>query len=278
MPFNPWRIFLLPLLILSCESLLAMEINDGHMHYNYDVWTRLPPKTALKQLENNGIQRAIFSSTPAEGTQILHKLAPDKIIPFIRPYRNIRDRFTYHSDPTIIQYLEDEIASGIYHGIGEFHLFAPHKDTTVVKDMMQLAADHQLAISAHVDLPTILTLVSLQPELHIIWAHCGMDHPFDEMKQAIESHPNLHCDLSFRYGMFSEDDRLKPEWKALLEAYPERFILGMDTYVPRRWAALSEHVEFAVNWLEQLSEPARNKIARDNIEQWFPSKKETKSN
>ena len=134
---------------------------------------------------------------------------------------------------------------------------------------MQLAADHELAISAHADYPTIRKLIELQPGVRIIWAHCGMDHPFADIKQAIEQYPNLFCELSFRYAMFDEDWQLLPEWKTLLENNPSRFILGMDTYIDRRWANLPEHVEFAREWLEQLPEDARNKIARENINNWF---------
>ena len=185
------------------------------------------------------------------------------------PYRIYRDRYTFHSDPTIVEHIKQKIDSGIYRGIGEFHLFKEHKDTAVVDQIMQLAADHNLAISAHSDYETILTLVELQPDVRIIWAHCGMDHPVADIKHALQSYPNLFCELSFRYDMFDEEWKILPEWMALLEDNPERFILGMDTYIDRRWADLPEHVQFARDWLEQLSPGTREKIARDNINEWF---------
>ena len=254
---------------LPATSLYAFEINDGHIHYNQDVWSRLSPGHALKLLSVNKIRRAIVFSTPTEGTEKLYELQPERVIPFVRPYRNERDRFTYHDDPSIIPYLEEKLKLGIFKGLGEIHLFKEHKDTEVIQQMMQLAADNNLSVSAHADYETIVTLVETQPSVHFIWAHCGMDHPFADVKSALEKYTNLNCEMSFRYGMFDDDLQLLPEWKALLETYPERFILGMDTYVPRRWAALPEHVEFAREWLMQLSEKARHKIARENIDAWF---------
>ena len=251
------------------QILHAFEINDGHIHYNKDVWSRLPPERAIQLLTENNINRAIVFGTPTEGAEKLYKIAPDRVIPFMMPYRIYRDRYTFHSDPSIVTHLKKKIDTGIYKGIGEFHLFTIHKDKPVVAQIMQLAADHELAISAHADYPTIRKLIELQPGVRIIWAHCGMDHPVADIEQAMQQYPNLFCELSFRYDMFDEDWQLLPEWKTLLENNPSRFILGMDTYIDRRWANLPEHVEFAREWLEQLPEEPRNKIARENIDNWF---------
>jgi len=247
----------------------SYEINDGHIHYNQDMWSKIRPENIISYLSKSDINRAVVSSTPTEGTEKLYRLAPERIIPFLRPYRNYRDRYTYFSDPTIIPYLEEKIASGIYRGIGEFHLYSKNKNTPVAKQIMQLAADHELAISAHSDYETILALLNYQPEVRVIWAHCGMDHPVEDIKTALQQYPNLFCELSFRYNMFDDKDVLIPEWNSLLEKHADRFVLGMDTYMPRRWANLPEHVEFARNWLDQLSPQARKQIAVENINRWF---------
>ena len=247
------KIWLVSLCLLLPLTPNAFEINDGHIHYNQDVWPMLSPEQAIKYLAENNIQRAIVSSTPTEGTEKLYKLAPDRVIPFLRPYRNNRDQYTFHSDPTILDHIKQKIDLGIYAGIGEFHLFEKHKDTLVIKEIMELAADYQLAISAHSDFATILTLINLQPEVRVIWAHCGMDHPIADIKQALKEYPNLFCELSFRYNMFDDDEQLRPDWKKLLEENPTRFILGMDTYIPRRWANLPQHMNFFIGKMPIMS-------------------------
>lgn len=251
-------------------SVPAFELNDGHIHYNRDIWKSLSPQQALELLKENNIRRAIVFSRPTEGTEKLYQLAPDKVIPFVMPYRNFRDKFTWHSDLSIVDYVKGHLDSGIYHGIGEFHLYKKHKDSDVARQLMQLAADYKISISAHADYETIITLVEQQPQVRVIWAHCGMSHRVADVRAAIEKYDNLHCELSFRYNMFDDDFNLKPAWKSLFEEHADRFILGMDTYIGRRWANLAEQTEFARDWLVQLSEQARNKIARDNIQAWFP--------
>jgi hypothetical protein len=251
-------------------TVMAMDIHDGHIHYNEDVWKDLAPEHALELLDDNNIDRAIVFSTPEQGTRQLYRLAPGRIIPFLRPYRVFRDRFTWHSDTDMLAYVKREIESGFYKGFGEFHLFREHKETPVVRQMMQLVADHGLAVSAHADADTIEALIGMQPEVVMIWAHCGMDHPAKDVQRMLQQYPRLHCDLSFRDKLTDVNDRLTPRWKALLERFPERFITGMDTYIPRRWAHLPEIKAYADTWLGQLDSDAARLIARDNIDRLFP--------
>jgi len=47
-------------------------------------------------------------------------------------------------------------------------------------------------------------------------------------------------------------------------------MLGMDTYIARRWANLPELKAYAVNWLSELDENAARLIGGDNIDRLFP--------
>ena len=138
---------------------------------------------------------------------------------------------------------------------------------------MQIVADHKLAVSAHSDAETIEALINMQPNVTLIWAHCGMDHPVDDVRRLLELYPSLNCELSLRYDMMDEEDNLLTEWKSLLEQYPERFMLGMDTYISTRWAFLSEHAQYAQHWLGQLNLTSAQLIAEGNIDRLFPLKR-----
>ena len=258
------------LLFIFIAPLWASGLNDGHIHYNKDVWDDLSPQQAFSLLTENGIHRAIVFSTPTAGTEKLYRLSPQRVIPFLMPYRVVRDRFTWHSDQTMVTYVKQKLSTGIYKGFGEFHLFKEHKDTPVIRQLMQLVADHKIMLSAHSDGETIETLIEMQPEVNVIWAHCGMDHPVEDVRRMLAQYPKLYCELSFRYYMFDEDDKLVPQWKALLEQYSKRFILGMDTYIPRRWAGLPENVSFAHQWLNQLQPATKKLIGSGNIDRMFP--------
>jgi len=263
------RVFIIVSMVISTTT-AAYEINDGHLHFNQDVWEQLSAEQALRVMSENGIDRAIVSSTPAAGTVSLYKLSKRRIIPFIRPYRVFRDRFTWHSDPSIIEYINQQLNSGIFQGFGEFHLFKEHKDTPVVRALMKTMVAQNLAVSAHADADTIEYLISIQPGLRLIWAHCGMDHPVADVRRIMDAYPGISCDLSFRYNMLDDEQNLVTAWKSLLEQYPKRFILGMDTYIPRRWANLPQHVDYAQHWLDQLSGETKQLIAYKNIMRMFP--------
>lgn len=258
------------LLFLYITPTWANNLNDGHIHYNQDVWNDLSPKQVFSYLTENGINRAIVFSTPTAGTEKLYNFSPQRVIPFLMPYRVFRDRFTWHSDQTMVDYVKQQLSSGIYKGFGEFHLFKKHKDTPVIRELMQIVADHKIMLSAHADGETIEALIKMQPELSIIWAHCGMDHPVEDVSRMLAQYPNLICELSFRYNMFDEQDKLVPQWKTLLEQYSKRFILGMDTYIARRWAGLPENTDFARQWLSQLQPDTKELIGSGNIDRMFP--------
>ena len=263
-------------LLLIISSLLttpawSFELNDGHIHYNQDIWDMLEPEQALRLLSENNIQRAIVSSTPTSGTETLYQLNPGQIIPFLRPYRNARDRNTWHSDPTIINYIKQQLVKGIYKGFGEFHLFKEHKNTDIILQVMQLIADHKLLISAHSDAETIETLLHMQPEVIIIWAHCGMDHPATDIHRLLKQYKQLYCELSFREGIIDESGIITAQWKQLLETFPQRFLTGSDTYIPRRWAHLAEITQDTKNWLKQVDSKTEKLIATENLNQLFPA-------
>ena len=58
---------------------------------------------------------------------------------------------------------------------------------------------------------------------------------------------------------------LKPEWKALLEDFPDRFVIGTDVDPPTM-AAYSEEIGYWRGILAQLSPPTAAKLAHGNAE------------
>jgi hypothetical protein len=64
-----------------------LRLYDTHIHYSHDAWEQLPPPQAIALLRGSGLQRAFVSSSSDEGTQKLFAIAPDFIVPVLRPYR-----------------------------------------------------------------------------------------------------------------------------------------------------------------------------------------------
>jgi hypothetical protein len=48
----------------------------------------------------------------------------------------------------------------------------------------------------------------------------------------LRSYPNLWCE---RYGITDGNGQLSADWQRLFEKYPERFLIGSDTWIDERW-------------------------------------------
>lgn len=257
--------------LLGVQPAMAMELHDAHIHFSEDIWQRISPEDALGYMEQHEISRAIVSSTPTAGTEMLYRLAPDRVIPFLRPYRDRKERMTWHHEPELIDYIQSKARTGMYRGFGEFHIWHEDLDgSSIFPQVLRIAVDEGWVLSAHTDQQTIETIFKLQPTLTVIWAHCGFDVPAETIRQLIESYPGLYCEMSFYDRMLDADDNLMPSWKGLMEDHSDHFLVGTDTYTLRRWADLKQHTDLIQDWLRQLSADAAKKIATGNISRLFP--------
>jgi hypothetical protein len=70
--------------------------------------------------------------------------------------------------------------------------------------------------------------------------------------------------------MLDEEQQLTPQWQQFLVNDRTRFLVGMDTNKPSRWADLPEIAAETRHWLEQLPDEVVADIARDNLDRLFP--------
>jgi hypothetical protein len=247
----------------------ALEIFDGHIHYSSDVWDKLPPQRALELLSEAGITRALVSGTPGEGAERLYRKAPDRVVPFLRPYAKREHRYTWSRDAAILDYLRAQLARVPYRGIGEFHLAGDDVHNPVVADVVALALERDLALHAHTDRAGIEVLLAQAPGIPVIWAHGGFDVPETTVRELLAKHGHLYIELSFREGI-TEDGKLTSVWYRLMTDFPTRFLAGMDTYTPGRWVELPELAAEARSWLRQLPAGVAHNIAYGNAARLFP--------
>src|SRR5687767_13936503 len=104
---NHMRTTLVAALIWALSAALAAAqdqrpIVDAHIHYSHDTWDPIPPPEAVKVLRQAGLKRAFVSSSSDDGTRMLHKEAPDLIVPVLRPYRSRGEISTWVRDPSIV--------------------------------------------------------------------------------------------------------------------------------------------------------------------------------
>jgi hypothetical protein len=202
------------LLCLSAAAAAALPVFDAHIHYSADVWDAIPPGRAMAMLSAAGISRAVVSATPAGGAERLYRAAPDRIVPFLRPYPSRAHRHYWYRDPEIPSWLRAQLARIPYRGIGEFHVFGTDAGSPVVQEVIGIARERQLALMAHTDPEGIAAILAQAPANDVIWAHAGFDVPIADLQDLLDAHPRLFLELSFREGLL-QDGRLTPAWRCL---------------------------------------------------------------
>jgi len=258
-------------------------IFDAHLHYNEEAWNGKsgphPLPDVLSRMKRNGVKAIVANSRPNAGTLALAsseltKQAGVTVVPFIRLYRNRADYSSWFQDPTIYDMVQAEYlkgtAAGAYRGIGEFHLYdSANAKGAIAQKLMAFAEDKQLVILAHVDDAAIDLLMAATPskgqKLKLIWAHTGIGGAaVARVDQLMARYPNLYGELSYRPGLTCDGGKLCPEWRALMQKYPTRFLLGSDTWVNGRWESYDSIMQDYRRWLGDLPADLANRIGWGN--------------
>ena len=242
-----------------------LPIFDTHVHYSENSWGLFSVPTIVGALRRAGVTRALVSSTPDAGTLKLHRAAPDLVVPELRPYHGdvrLANWFRHTDTPG---YLSERLDRGVYRGIGEFHLFdADDATTDVMQSVIDLAVERDILLHVHSDAAPVRALFEMESRLRVLWAHAGFFEPPDVVDEMLERYDGLWTEVSFRAGEISGGGAIDPAWKALFLKYPDRFMIGSDTYVPDRWAEYASIIREHRQWLEQLPPDLGKAIAFDN--------------
>ncbi len=266
----------------------AGPLFDAHLHYNDDACVHEQPDPAcphplddvLARMQRNGVRAIVANSRPNDGTRALAqareqtRAAGVTVVPFIRLYRDRADYSNWFRDPSIVELVRTELARGTpagpYRGLGEFHLYdSANADGPVARQLMALADEKGLAILAHVDDVAIDRLMAHTPSrgqhTRLLWAHTGIGGtPVARVDELMARYPLLMGELSYRPGLTCEGGQLCPEWRQLLLKYPDRFMIGSDTWVNLRWLHYDELMQAYRTWLGGLPTDVARRIAWDN--------------
>ena len=266
----------------------AGPLFDAHLHYNDEACVHGTPSAAcphpladvLQRMQRNGVRAIVANSRPNDGTRALAqareqtRAAGVTVVPFIRLYRNRADYNNWFRDPSIVELVRTELARGTpagpYRGLGEFHLYdSANANGPVAQQLMALADQQGLAVLAHVDDAAIDLLLANTPSkgqsTQLIWAHTGIGGvSVERVDQLMARYPRLTGELSYRPGLTCGDGTLCPEWRALLLKYPDRFLIGSDTWVNQRWQQYDALMQGYRAWLGTLPADVARRIAWDN--------------
>ena len=260
---------------------------DAHLHYNQEAWDGQagphPVADVLARMQQGGVRAIVSNSRPNDGTKLLASSAQTRqagvtVVPFIRLYRNRADYDNWFRDETIFDMVQAEFAKGTaagpFKGIGEFHLYdSANANGPVAKKLMAFAEEKNLTVLAHVDDAAIDLLMANTPsqgqKAKLIWAHTGIGGaPVARVDALLWKYPLLMGELSYRPGLTCADaqgqERLCPEWRALLLKYPTRFLIGSDTWVNQRWLYYADLMKAYRAWLGDLPPEVARNIAWNN--------------
>ena len=257
---------------------------DSHVHLNDEAMQ-------LELMERFGATRAlVFWGRKSDNESVARAAArqPQRFIAFasISP-----ERASYRSawdadDPKLLQALDALLASGRFKGIGEIsavHFPSPGLAETdydpagaTMNGVLALARKYRLPVLMHVEwtrMRELSRLLETFPDVPVIWAHGGYT-PLFIARRMIERHPNLVYELSARtwpshprspdYTILRDGSNLWPEWIALIEANPGRFVVGTDASHRTRESDTMKYASVQA-FLRQLSPAARERVGRANI-------------
>jgi hypothetical protein len=169
---------------------------------------------------------------------------------------------TWHSDPSIPTYLEELLTLGVHRGIGEFHVYGQDAGSPVMVRVVGLAVARDLILHAHSDEPAIERLFAIDGRARVLWAHAGFVGAA-AVRTMVERFPNLSVEFAIRSDI-GPGGRLGADWRSLIEQYPERFMIGTDSYTPSRWPAMPAILAETRAWLATLPPPIGEAVAWRN--------------
>lgn len=280
-----------------CTALLALALScalpaaaqnipfvDAHAHLNDEAMQ-------LEFMDRYGASHAVvFWGGRSDNESVAQAAArlPQRLIAFasISPERTIYRPAWDNHDKALLETLDQLLASGRFKGIGE--ISAVHFPSAgfgetdfnpmgpMVTGIMTLARKHRVPVMVHVESTRMAELSALLEQfadVPVIWAHGGYT-PLFLARRMLERHPNLYYELSARtwprhprspdYTILRDGNQVWPEWLALIEAQPRRFLVGTDASHRSRESEVMKF-ESVQNLLRQLSPAARLRVGQDNL-------------
>ena len=248
------------MLLLLAPGLSAEPLFDAHMHYNAADAAYFSPQQIIAKLDQGQVSQAAVTSTPAHLAKRLHQQAPERIAPLLGIYRNPSDKRRWHQDDSLPSRIEAALEQGGWQGIGELHIFAKDRHSPVFRRIVELAEQYRLPLLLHADPAVIDRVYDIAPEQPVIWAHAGTFPYPDLLADYLQRYPALSVDLSVRDDRIAPQGEIRDEWYELFVTYPNRCMIGVDTYRLSRWHEYAKAAQKIRRWTGQLSDDIASRL------------------
>lgn len=250
----------------SAKIASDIPVADLHLHPN----PNLIPTQALERMDRNGVRWA-GAGTWGEGAGDKRKAFSrdlgDRFINFIGQaelsavYRAggvpAMEDASHPGVQDLRREAEEELKAGRIKGIGEIFVnnIRSSRDPTFrrkartdapsIRLLYKLVAKYDAFLTIHMEahsdsVSQLEALLESDRRGRILWNHCGVDSGASDIRPLLRRHPNLFCELSFRYppvvsprlshrNVFDRSGPL-PAWLKLIEEFPDRFMIGTDAH------------------------------------------------
>ncbi|MFZ3058186.1 MAG: amidohydrolase family protein [Candidatus Methanoperedens sp.] len=242
----------------------TLPIIDAEFHYGGDM----DIDKLIHNMDRNGVALTWLGPNENQGSEEsirLNKLYPDRFVP--TTVHGDGQKW-HGSDNGFLEKLGNDVRSGRYFAMGEFEARHYPSNTNnrdvhmpVDSKAMQVvflaSSDTGIPFVLHHEaedelLPELERMLVKYPEVKVIWAHAGRNrNPVtwakfsrpDAVREFLNKYPNLYFDFlaskpgsryqtgyveGIMYDVTPSGASLNPEWKKLIEDFPDRFVLGSD--------------------------------------------------
>ena len=214
----------------------------------------------------------------SEVSMALNELYPDRIVPTTVSGDG---KLWHSSDKGFLDRLATAVRSGRYFAMGEFearHYYAgpstspdahTRVDSGAMKVVFELSKEKGIPFLLHHEaedklLPELELMLGRYPEVKVIWCHAGRNRnpntwkkfrKAEAAREFLQRYPNLYFNFlasppgakfsgyveGIMYNISSQGVALDPEWKEVVEEFPDRFVLGSDV-APLRFEGRHDRV------------------------------------
>ena len=267
-------------------------ISDGHGHMK---GKKADPDKTIEAMDRNGIDKVVVWVKHQGGWTDDHTLAfkakyPGRVVAGIA----FQNKGWTKAQSGFLDRVREKAAQGGFQWLGELSVrgkiggkanSAP--DSPRIRQVLDIAVDHGLPLTVHHNpyrqsvggwertdeyQTFIEKSLAYRPQATVVWAHwCGLSEPAD-VRRLLGRFPNLHCELAWIHKsdlpnrLVDGSGRFLPQWKAVIEDFPERFIMGVDSSAsPGSFQDYDRRVGIMRTALGGLSPEVAGKVATGNF-------------
>ncbi len=280
---------------------LDVPIADVHMH----LYPELTPEELLALMDRNKVRwgGAVDAFRPGIDREPFLKLLGERYVPgggqsdyAAMYYRGGTSEMEDEQSPAfkkLLEKLDAEFEAKKIRGIGELILnnrnshpdprFRRRVDINAppFRALYALAAKHGGFVQIHMEddsssIKGLESLIKIDPTVPVILSHCLNNASAATARELLEKYPNLYCETSARSSVLlwhpnfasfqiHNSNWTNPSWLALIEAMPDRFMVGSDvTSKAVSYDAVIATVRTGL--LAKLSESTLKKVAYQNAQ------------